>query len=174
MSTDEPAVQRRTATSDSRGSRMYFGQAGHFIGAKRCRFHIHTHARGFCVSTVGEWFPKAGARDVDGDAIGVAMSSAPESFYETMIFELDADGDHNARPLMATTYPTRDLANAGHEIAVRYAESGQLAGDQLFGGLPVPLCDRLHNRSSAEAVFRCARLAHHDGECAPGRRKAGS
>lgn len=156
---------------------MYYGQAGHFIGAKRCRFHIHTHVRGYCVSTVGEWFPKSGGADVDGDARGCEVSGIPDSFYETMVFELDVDGDHDARPLTSMTYPTRDLANVGHEFAVRFAESGQCRGDMLYRAAtmldgryerPVELCDALQG-SPSEAVFYCALGSNHAGACAPGR-----
>lgn len=154
----------------SAGSRMYYGQAGHFVGAKRCRFHLHTHVRGFCVSSVGEWFPKAQAHNADDwSVVGVEMSSVSGSFYETMVFQLGVDGDHNARPEVTMHFRDRDEANAGHEIAVRAVEDGAFETER-FAGRAVPLCDRLHSHSSGEPVFRCALLAHHAGECAPGRK----
>lgn len=36
-------------------ARKYFGHGGHFVGASDCRFHIHTHVGGFCVSTIGDY-----------------------------------------------------------------------------------------------------------------------
>ncbi len=96
----------------------WFGQAGHFIAAHRCRFHLHTHVGGYCVSTVGEYFPMLipGVDREQPTEVGV------DRLYETMVFKIRKDGDHNWRPLEQRGYQRREDANMGHmTMCVLYA-----------------------------------------------------
>lgn len=91
----------------------WFGQPGHFIGARNCHFHLHTHVNGYCVSTVGEWRPSG--PDAPTEEIG------HQRLYETMVFKLNAAGtdieDHTE--LWLEPYNDRDTANAGHMTVVK-------------------------------------------------------
>lgn len=55
----------------------WYGNAGHFIGSNRCRFHLTTAVGKVVVSTVGEYFP---ARGGEMEELGVDRK------YETMVF----------------------------------------------------------------------------------------
>jgi hypothetical protein len=91
----------------------WFGQAGHFIGANNCRFHLHTHVNGYCVSTVGEYYPRG--RGEPQEEVG------HQRLYETMVFPLIEDGTEPASygALEMRPYNDRDSANAGHLEAVK-------------------------------------------------------
>lgn len=101
---------------------VHFGQPGHFCDAKHCRWHLHTHVGPYCVSSVGDYWPKG--------------ATAPEMvgwkrLYETMVFRLDAEGEAaNYAALDCAAYNTRDDANAGHAreverwAAIAEAEEG--------------------------------------------------
>lgn len=97
--------------------REYFGQAGHFICSDRCRWHLHTHVNGYCVSSVGEFFRNADDEkptNVDRDHL-----------YETMVFRLTWSGEPDYGNCVASDkYNDQDAANAGHERMVcRFAEA---------------------------------------------------
>ncbi len=95
-------------------TRRYFGHAGHFIGASSCRFHIHTHVGRFCVSSVGDYYPRD---SVKPEPIG------HERFYETFVFKLDADdGIEDYTEVDANGYNDPEAANAGHEAMVQKYE----------------------------------------------------
>jgi len=91
----------------------HFGQTGHFCAADKCRFHLHSHVNGYCVSTVGEYYPHVGY----GIANMCTLGAAPKSFYETMVFRL-VDGDHDGCEIYCRRYADRDEANAGHAAAL--------------------------------------------------------
>lgn len=42
----------------------WFGHAGHFICADKCRFHLTTKVGKYLVSTIGEWWPERGSREI--------------------------------------------------------------------------------------------------------------
>lgn len=89
---------------------QWFGQAGHFCWAADCQFHLHTHVggeNGFCVSTVGEYYPMGKKRKKPTEvAIG--------RLYETMVFKLKDGGIDHYAELQVGKYNDRDAANAGH------------------------------------------------------------
>lgn len=95
----------------------WFGQAGHFIAANSCRFHLHTHVGRYCVSTVGDYHPSMmrGRGDTEEpNTIGL------NRFYETMVFEIRDDGETNGQEIDFVGYNDRDAANAGHaELLVK-------------------------------------------------------
>lgn len=137
-------------------TRFDLGQPGHFVGAHRCRFHLHTHLRGFCVSTVGEWFPE-GAAEIR------PLAAEPGSFYETMIFELDRSGFPGTKLIDGGYASERSEANGLHHDGLLLVEAAGLPGDP--GGL---LCDRECGTVEMGRAW-CALQLNHDGPCAPGR-----
>lgn len=95
---------------------QWFGQAGHFIAAEDCRFHLHTHVgRRYCVSTVGDYWPPHRVDPEGPETIGIGR------LYETMVFPLTKDGTDVAdwSGLEMAPYTTRDDADAGHARMVR-------------------------------------------------------
>lgn len=90
----------------------WFGDPGHFIGARDCRYHLHTHVNGYCISTVGEYRPSGGLMEQVGH----------ERLYETMVFPADKYRDDAWDELWMEPYNTADEANAGHAMLVaKYA-----------------------------------------------------
>lgn len=98
----------------------WFGQAGHFIGAASCLFHLHTHIGKYCVSTIGEYHPRsAGHRGMEEPTeIGC------DRIYETMVFELGEDGKPESwSEIDMHGYSERSEAAAGHmKMCRKYAE----------------------------------------------------
>lgn len=83
----------------------WFGNAGHFIVAAYCRFHLTTKVGAYLVSTVGEYFPSESVRETIADSRGVKLEGrgdareadymrkigfealgAGAETYETMVF----------------------------------------------------------------------------------------
>jgi hypothetical protein len=86
---------------------QWFGQPGHFIGADKCRFHLHTHVNGHCISTVGEYYPDPGGR---------AETVGSDRFYETMVFDEEDAGAGQHVDFAA--YNDHRSADAGHAAMV--------------------------------------------------------
>lgn len=99
---------------------QWFGRAGHFIAADRCFFHLHTHVAGgkYCVSTVGEYFPK-GFAQTEPEQIGL------DRLFETMVFKVDKKGQTNGNNLDFQGYNTLESAQEGH---VRFCEKWDAKG----------------------------------------------
>lgn len=100
-------------------TRIYFGQAGHHILARRCAYHLHTHVGRYCISTVGEFFHDWTSRKPD--AVG------HERLYETKVFVLGSDGEPDyANDLDFAAYNERQDAHDGHEaIVARYEAAAE-------------------------------------------------
>lgn len=121
----------------------WFGCAGHFICADRCRFHLCTKIRDLLVSTVGEYFPDEGVREGLAKMRGVTLVGIGDyraadymdkvgfekigsnRLYETMVFKAGApctDKDCNCGcptitpviELDGKGYNLRGEANRGH------------------------------------------------------------
>ena len=60
---------------------QWFGNAGHFVGSSKCRFHLCTRVGDVLVSTVGQYLVHEGDRHFT--EIGVHRK------YETMVFRVD-------------------------------------------------------------------------------------
>lgn len=84
----------------------WFGYPGHFIGAPKCRFHLHTHVGRYCVSSVGDYWPR--------DAVG-AVEIGAGRLYETMVFDLEAD-EGRWIEIDADGYNDSAQAEMGHRI----------------------------------------------------------
>jgi len=120
----------------------WFGNAGHFIGARDCRFHLCTQVDKFLISTVGEYFPTYELRKNDielnkfekenpwGKKIGC------DRIFETMVFEAgkpcDRPSCHCRLPEISGSdldfngYNDRKAATEGHmEMCLKYATINQ-------------------------------------------------
>jgi hypothetical protein len=106
-------------------SRRYFGHAGHFIGAPSCRFHLHTHVHGYCVSTVGDYHPAHKPHDGPAEQIGY------DRLYETMVFKLGPDDEPiNWTEIEMEGYADDEEADAGHEAMVQRVERGEVRAEE--------------------------------------------
>lgn len=63
---------------------QWFGHAGHFVAASKCRFHMHTRVGYFRISTVGDYRPRDGG---EPETIGV------DRLYETFVFNITGECD---------------------------------------------------------------------------------
>lgn len=54
----------------------WFGSAGHLIVASHCRFHLCTLVGKYLVSTVGEYWPERGSREIHADIYDKAWLEA--------------------------------------------------------------------------------------------------
>jgi hypothetical protein len=61
------------STSISKIDWKWFGHAGHFICAQWCRFHLCTLVGNYLVSTVGEYVPDEGVREIHCDVRGITL-----------------------------------------------------------------------------------------------------
>lgn len=103
--------------------RVELGCAGHFIAAAGCAWRRHTQVGKFRISSVGDYRPRNGKRELIG-ATG---------YYETMVFALtdrQAEGNEgcgcrevaNWTEIDGERYETAGEAQAGHERYVaKYA-----------------------------------------------------
>lgn len=96
----------------------WFGRAGHFIGAHNCQFHLHTHVRGYCISTIGEYYPESAG----GEMAEVGF----HRYYETFVFALGTDDAPKSWTEIDTRGYGRDdleAAQKGHlEMCRKYAK----------------------------------------------------
>ena len=60
----------------------WFGVAGHFIGAARCRHHLHTRVGDFRISTVGGYLPGVRGTQEEFEEVGC------DRLYETFVFRI--------------------------------------------------------------------------------------
>lgn len=51
----------------------WFGNAGHFICGRDCRFHLATQIGGFLVSTVGQYLPDSAVREIRAQSRGIKL-----------------------------------------------------------------------------------------------------
>lgn len=83
----------------------WFGNAAHFICGFDCRFHLATLVNGYIVSTVGEYFPDEGSREILASSKGIKLEGRGDARkydfmkkygyeeigcdrkYETMVFK---------------------------------------------------------------------------------------
>lgn len=97
----------------------WWGRAGHFIGARSCLFHLHTHVGPYCVSTVGAYHPY---RD-RGEGVGEIETIGCDRTHETMVFRHLPDGTNDYSELDFEGYNDDEDAAAGHiRMCHRWAE----------------------------------------------------
>ena len=121
----------------------WFGHSGHLIVGKDCRFHLATKVGPWWVSTVGEYLPDSGVRDISAKARGIAMpdgikgdaarswwiqnvgyepiGAGKDSIYETMVFVAGPPCVQDLCGACGAPYPTE----WGELDGVRYATAGE-------------------------------------------------
>lgn len=129
----------------------WFGSHGHLIVGFDCRFHMCTKVGVYLVSTVGEYFPDEGVREIIAKHEGVELEGRGDNrradfmrkvgfekigfnrTYETMVFEAGApcvakdcgcgQPAINGDELEAAAYNNRAAATKGHyEICLKYSQ----------------------------------------------------
>lgn len=94
----------------------WYGYAGHFIGGKKCAFHLCTRIGLYLISTVGDYCPN-GKRET--------LGASENSWFETFVFHCDGEkpsGDPNILDFMeldSERYEKSIEAERGH---YRYCE----------------------------------------------------
>lgn len=84
---------------------IWMPHAGHFICGDRCQFHLSTYVGGYVVSTVGDYLPCEGSREIMAQSRGVELEGKGDARlhdymkkigfeeigcdrkYETMVFK---------------------------------------------------------------------------------------
>lgn len=99
---------------------VWYGCPGHFIATSHCIYHLHTHYGPWCISTVGDYRH-------EGQQQTLGLGS--DSFYETMVFDVTADGSRWTPTFMAR-YAVEPAAQRGHYETLRRLQAGaDLDGD---------------------------------------------
>ena len=88
-----------------KGQWKWFGNAGHFICAHNCQFHMTTQVGGYLVSTVGQYMPDSAVREILARSRGIELEGRGDErdadwtrkagyeeigcdrLFETMVFE---------------------------------------------------------------------------------------
>jgi len=111
---------------------IWYGNAGHFICASRCRFHLCTEVGEYLVSTVGEFFAKLDDEEM------TPVGSGDKENYETIVFVWtgrcecgcglpEIDGSD----LECVRYETPKEANEGHlKLIEKYQKLGDSKEDE--------------------------------------------
>lgn len=120
----------------------WFGNAGHFICGFWCRFHLCTKIGDFLVSTVGEYVPMEGVREIQAEIRGLQLEGKRGSearlwsylkengyeeigcdrLYETMVFRA---GEPCTRENCNCGLP--ELSSAEELVAQGYNDRGAAA-----------------------------------------------
>jgi hypothetical protein len=69
----------------------WYGYACHFIGGKKCAYHLTTRVGAFLVSTVGDYRPQAQRE---------RLGAGEDSWFETFVFKCDGEAD-SGDPIIA-------------------------------------------------------------------------
>lgn len=90
------------------------GEPGHFVGARSCWWRRHTHVNGYCISSVGEYFPGETMVRLDGAGSG----DHPPAYYETMVYRVLPDDRTEDVEIDSCRWQEREEANLGHNAMV--------------------------------------------------------
>ena len=60
---------------------VWFGNAGHFICARWCQFHLCTKVGRYLVSTVGEYMPDEGSREIYAKSANIVLEGGGDERY---------------------------------------------------------------------------------------------
>lgn len=127
----------------ARGEWEWFGQAGHFICSRWCRFHLCTKVGPWLVSTVGEYVhPRHSGGREDAEAAWLKRNwpgedIGPNRKYETMVF---LSGVPCASPDCGCGLPAIDGSEVecvGYNTA-KDARAGHLALCNKWASAPLP------------------------------------
>lgn len=129
----------------------WYGCAGHFIASSQCRFHLFTEVGPWIVSTVGEYLPAEGTREILAKCRGIELSGEGDAReldyltklgfeqigcdrkYETMVFrttrrctspECSCDCPmHDGHCIYMDGYNDAGAATLGHlAMCMKYSE----------------------------------------------------
>lgn len=105
---------------------VWMPHPGHFICSRDCKFFLNTYVGGYVVSTVGEYFPDAGVREIMAESRGIKLEGMGDyrradymkkvgyeeigygRKYETMVFKAGRDKKNECCPYHATDYSELD------------------------------------------------------------------
>ena len=132
----------------------WFGNAGHFICARWCRFHLTTHIGKYLVSTVGQYLPSEGVQTILAQQRGYPLTQRGEAReaeflrkndyediglgckFETMVFDAgkpcDSEGcgcglpEINGNDLDGERYNDARSATEGHMRYCELAATGKI------------------------------------------------
>ncbi len=107
----------------------WYGYAGHFIGGKRCAYHLCTRIRGYMISTIGHYMPK-GIDEME------TIGSGKDALFETMVFKCSGE-DMYGNPIIddwgsidGDRYADSLSAEKGHyEYLAKYKKKRRKTGD---------------------------------------------
>lgn len=98
----------------------WFGVAAHFIGGRKCRFHLATRVGAWLVSTVGEYH-----LGLSADEAPTPLGADEASLYETYVFRAGKPCD---RDECKCGLPEQD----GHEVeGVRCGTRGEAQSNHI-------------------------------------------
>lgn len=115
-------------------TRKYYGYPGHLIVSRSCLFWLHTHVPGYCISTIGDYYPEnkrhRGGRAWERDTIGC------DRYLETFVFEIPPGAEcaetcdkESHCEIDSLGYQTGTEADAGHEAMVQKYEAAPHKGE---------------------------------------------
>lgn len=105
---------------------VWMGHAAHFILSHQCRFHLATYVGGYLVSTVGEYVPAEGVREMLANSRGKPLEGRGDAReadwfkkfgfeevgfnrkYETYVFNAGPSNDCPSCPFRPTDYSEVD------------------------------------------------------------------
>ena len=98
---------------------VHHGMPGHFIGAQRCCFRMHSTVNGrWKVSTVGCYHPLSGDQETP-----TPIGAGADALYETMVFDLSGEADSEWAEVHCKRYATEEAAERGHAATIaKYLE----------------------------------------------------
>ena len=145
----------------------WYGNAGHFICAQWCEFHLCTEVGAFLVSTVGQYMPPESVREILAQSRGVSLEGKGdarladyhkkigyeklgfERTFETMVFRIGADRctrsdcncglpDFYVEELEMIPYNQAGDANTGHLAMCEKYDNLPVQRGNSCGGLTAP------------------------------------
>lgn len=106
----------------------WWGTAGHFISWRYCHFRLHTHVKGYCISTIGDYHSAAFPEELS-DGYGRTIDKEPVGggpyLYETMVFKLDENGKTGDEEVQGERYMAGKEAYEGHMRICRQYDEGR-------------------------------------------------
>lgn len=137
---------------------QWFGNAGHFICAYECRFHLTTQVGAWLVSTVGQYLPDSQVREIAARTRGVVLEGRGDAREYDYLRKLGYDDIGHGRKFETMVFragePCSELECAcglpkidGQELDVEgYNDAGAATRGHYA------MCEKWAARGEAEAV----------------------